>query len=85
MTMPMATDQTPSVVQAWPENHWRQVWHLHCPKRGPMKRQPETMTIEDGSVLDRYECLGCGATCFAGLDKSWRIINRPVPLEPVRV
>jgi hypothetical protein len=61
-----------------PEHGWRRVWH-DPPCRGPMKRHRETLTIEDGSVLDLYECLACGVRCYAGLDAQRRVVTRVAP------
>lgn len=68
------------------ENFWREVWHVNCPVNartigaggcGPMKRLSETLAIEDGSILDAYECVSCRVRVYAGLDKSRRIVRRP--------
>lgn len=74
--------ETPSRVRVIPENYWREVWHDGCPNRGPMRRLSGTLTIEDGSVLRLYECLGCPVRTYAGLDTKRRVVTRPAPAAP---
>lgn len=64
-------------VRVLPENFWREVWHDGCARRGMMIERKERITIEDGSVLRLWECLMCGARCFAGLNAKRVIVTRP--------
>ena len=63
-------------VRVRPENFWREVWHEDCPERGPMVRLAGRLTIDDGTVLREYECLGCGVRCYAGLDANRFVVTR---------
>jgi hypothetical protein len=54
------------------ENYGREVWHAD--DRFPMKHLPDRLTIEDGSVLNLYECTHCGVRAFAGVERSTRRI-----------
>lgn len=70
-----------------PENHWREVWHRGCSGSGIMRRMNEfrSSTIEPGTLLGAFECLGCGVRCFAGVGKSRQIIVEaalPSPPSP---
>lgn len=77
---PFIDDHRKCQLSVWPENFWREVWHDGCVKRGPMRgHRQETLTIEDGSTLTRFECLGCGVNCYAGLDTQRHIVTRPYP------
>lgn len=66
-----------------PENYFSRVWH-DGPCRGPMRKdRTDTITIEDGSTLPRWDCMGCGASLYAGLDAQRFVVRRPVsPDDP---
>jgi hypothetical protein len=66
-----------------PENYWRNVFHDDCSQRGGgiMKRYPHSLTIEDGSKLQLFECLHCGERCYAGLNAGRHVTVREVPAE----
>jgi hypothetical protein len=84
MTAPARPGVASEPVRVNPENYWRDVWHANCPERGPMKHhRHDFITLEDGATLIAFECMGCGAWCYAGLDAQRYVVSRPHPKNPV--
>lgn len=76
----MADYSTHERVEVDPEHFWRCVWHRNCPEDsiGAMMRPlPDEMMLDDGSILRGWECVSCGAKCYAGLDSKRRVRSEP--------
>lgn len=72
--------QSIGVLKVWPENFWRDVWH-DAPCRGIMKHHNQFRHVreeEDINVLRLFECMTCGTTFYAGLNKDRRIVVEAV-------
>jgi hypothetical protein len=72
-----SNEDSRTILRILPERGWREVWH-DAPCRGPMRRLSESLVFpEMGVSLPLWECLGCDAKMYAGIDKDRRIVVRP--------